>query len=132
MRKQGCAIAHTLIYPGNESVGCQHGSFDALTEFSRLSCSYIASSAHAWCSKEGDFFYGNLWGGASSFLRSEANTILNIWLYECHNGYFRYRWGDQATPALYVCHWIDAPKLNALPQVCDFTQWRTDGIFEHF
>lgn len=70
-------------------------------------------------------------GVASALMRSEANALLNIWLYECHDGYLRHRWGDQATPALYLCQWLDIPRLNATPHVCDFSAWRREGVFEH-
>lgn len=134
MRRRGCAIAHTQIYPGSYSSGCQHGAFEALQRFATLADSPSASAAHSWCSAPSgiDYFFGNLMGGASAFLRSEANTLLNVWLYECHDGYFHYRWGDQASPALYMCHWIDAPYLNASNAVCDFSHWRHSGVFEHF
>ena len=135
MREQRCVLAHTEVVPGSSHASCQHGAFAALTQFSKKSGSPIASADYSWCSQSHgpDYFYGNLMGGASSFLRSEANTLLNLWLYECDEGFFRSRWGDQVSPTLYLCHWLDIPSLNKsdVSNVCDFSNWRRDGVFEH-
>jgi hypothetical protein len=135
MQEHGCAIAHTSVLSGNgDGADCQKGAFAALLRFSELAASPIASRARPWCNRPLglDYFYGNLMGGASSFLRSEANTLLNVWLYECDEGYFRNRWGDQASPALYICQWLDAPALADAEGLCDLSHWRRDGVFEHF
>ena len=135
MRERRCVMAHTAVLPGSLHASCQRGAFAALQRFSKLSGSLSASAGREWCAQAvgPDYFFGNFMGGASSFLRSKANALLNTWLYECDEGYFRSRWGDQASPALYLCHWLDVPSLqgNATPHICDFSDWRRNGVFEH-
>jgi hypothetical protein len=62
----------------------------------------------SWCETDNQpkgYFYGNFVAYRTSFMRSELALKLSRYLYYHEGqGYFRYRWGDQAFPPAILCH----------------------------
>jgi hypothetical protein len=122
MERRGSHFFHTYLFPGNSSHSCQENAFEYTLHFSNLTNIPAKSAQYSWC-KNTDYFYGNF-VGMSSLLRSPAARLFNMWLYECTDGYFKYRWGDQASWPMYICMWLDVPDLSNNDQIADFSSWR--------
>jgi len=130
MMKRECAFLHTRIWPGNSHHSCQENAYESMVEFSKLSGRQALSVDYEWC-KNTDYFYGNLVGLSTTFFFSPAMKLFSKWLYECtrDNGYFRHRWGDQASYPIFLCQWLDIPDIRNNEQICDFSSWRGTVFF---
>jgi hypothetical protein len=132
MQKQGCLFTHSKIVSIlNEQYGsdCQNGVLDATTSFARLLGTAPASAAYRWC-RDVDYFYGNFVGFNMRFLTSPYQLYFSRWMYECvKDGYFRYRWVDQAPFPMYLCLARDIPDLANSSDVCSLSSWRNSVFF---
>lgn len=130
MVRKGCIMAHTHISNGLRDTSCNEGGDKALYRFSALgNVSSPLSGTREWC-KTPQYFYGNLMGYTTSYMFSPMNAILSTWLYECHDGFFKKRWGDQPPMTLYMCQQHDIVNISNSPLVCDFSAWR-NTYFTH-
>jgi hypothetical protein len=118
-RLRGCSVAHVGVL---DHESCNVGAREAVVRFGELTGRPPASLTHGWFQK-GDFFRGEFNAGLSHIIRSPGNTILHTWLYECNEGFFRTRWGDQAVYALFFGYWRDIPDVRNNSEVCDFSGW---------
>jgi hypothetical protein len=130
MQSADCAVLHTRLWPGESHHDCQEDAFEYTVEFGKLINYGPRSAQYDWCKKT-DYFYANFLGLSSAVFRSPAAKLFNRWLYECttDRGYFRHRWGDQASYPMYVCQWLDVPNVWDDPQICDFSRWRNKVFF---
>ena len=100
----GCSIMVTRVFPWEI---CNTNSVEAFTKFAELTGRPASSAGREWL-RVGDFTYGMFHADVSQVLRSDASAIFHTWLYECvEDGYFRYRWGDQASWTLITAMWRD-------------------------
>jgi hypothetical protein len=133
MQKQGCLFMHSKIVSIlNEQYGsdCNNGVLDTTTAFARLLGNAPASAAYRWC-RDVDYFYGNFIGFNLRFYTSPTQLYFSRWMYECvRDGYFRYRWADQALFPMYLCLARDIPDLANSSDVCSLQSWR-DSVFIH-
>jgi hypothetical protein len=123
MERTGGLFLHTQVFPGDLWHDCQENVYEYTLNFGDLAHYRARSEAYSWC-KNTDWFYGNFVGFSSRFLRSRAAKIFNSYLYECTDGYFKYRWGDQASWTAFLCQWLDIPDLANDSQIVDFSYWR--------
>jgi hypothetical protein len=127
MEHQGCVWAQSAIRkPGAGAGGkdCHDGALEALERFNKeAGLPPPPSGRHEWCSHP-FIFYGNFVAYASEYLRSPLNVILATWFYECHDGYFRARWGDQTPMAMFLCQHEDIEDVYNASSICDFSKWR--------
>ena len=128
MQEQGCLFLHTSI--NGRDTDCQDGVFQATVAFSQLLDTSPASAKYQWC-QEPHYFYGNFIGYNMYFQTTPAQLYFSRWLYECfEEGYFRHRWGDQASYPMYLCLARDIPDLRNSSDVCSLESWRND-VFKH-
>jgi hypothetical protein len=133
MQQQGCLFLHSQIVSilfERHGSDCNNGVLDATDTFSRILGTAPASASHRWC-RDVDYFFGNFVGHNLRFSASPSLLYFNRWLYECvKDGYFRYRWGDQAPWPMYLCLSRDIPDLDNNSDICSLQSWR-ENVFHH-
>ena len=121
----GCSIGVTKVFPFEV---CNTNTREAVTYFGTLTGQGAGNAIRKWLI-HGDFTYGMFNAGLSQVLRSARSTVFHTWLYECvEDGYFRYRWGDQASWTLLTGMWRDMGEdLKNSTAVClwPWKQWGT-------
>lgn len=124
------AIAHTgLVHEPHAGVNCQRGIHAALHAFVRgetarheraHSPMVARSGRHSWCSDEGlssFYLYGNFVAFATAFVRAPRVQALATYLYhEAWQGYFVFRWTDQAANMAFMCLEMDVSTAQLLNQ----------------
>ena len=133
MQQQGCLFLHSQIVSilfERHGSDCNNGVFDATDTFTRILGTEPASAAYRWC-RDVDYFYSNFVGLNLRFSASPALLYFNRWMYECvKDGYFRFRWGDQAPWPMYLCLARDIPDLANSSDICSLQSWR-ENVFHH-
>ncbi len=114
-----CVFAHTgMRIDYKPFASCQATAWEALLRFGQESKHQPAGKETKWCQRV-DYFYGNFLAYSTQFHTSDANALMNRWLYECWPGYFRNRWGDQASWVLYLCQWLNIPDPLNSTHICE-------------
>ena len=99
-----CSIMVTHVFQWEV---CNTNAIESLHKFVALTGQPAASAGREWL-RLGDFTYGMFHSDVSAVLRSGASAVFHTWLYECvEDGYFRYRWGDQASWTIITGMWRD-------------------------
>jgi hypothetical protein len=129
MKNSKCLFLHSTIK--SEKSDCNTGVIEATKDFANILGRSPYSQNYEWC-KVPYYFYGNFVGLNLEFYSSPAQQYFSRWLYECvKDGYFRYRWGDQAPFPMYLCLTRVIPNLVNNSDVCSVESWR-GSIFEHY
>lgn len=128
MRNKDCLFLHSSIDNGKSN--CNQGVVEAAKAFSNIIRMSSNSFGFEWCDVP-HYFSGNFVGYNMAFLSSPKQQYFSRWLYECvKDGYFRYRWGDQAPYPIYLCLWRHIPDIKNSSDICSIHSWR-DDIFQH-
>ena len=102
VNKTNVMIAHTSILKRFND--CERMSLRIMRDYVNLY--KISAKMSSWCSMEKleYYFYGNFVAYNSSFMTNKDVLDFTEYLYQNRSeGYFQYRWGDQATPPLLLC-----------------------------
>lgn len=132
-RVSGCAFVHTALQAKTD---CERGILDALQSFmlganSTWNPDYTAEVRNLI---EWDFqvFHGNFVGLSTNLLGHPKTLQLANYLYENFSvGYFENRWGDQAPMVALASFYLNTSDLASSDQVCDLTDLRELGFFQH-
>ena len=129
MRDKDCVFMHSEIKVDKSD--CNAGVVQAARDFAEILGGSLSSLGYEWCAVP-HYFYGNFLGFNMAFYSSPKQQYFSRWLYECvEDGYFRYRWGDQAPLSMYLCLARDIPDIKNNSDICSLESWR-GTIFQHF
>lgn len=105
------------------------------TSTAAMSTRGAAAEMAPWCEQGTgipEVFYGNFVAYRAAFMRSEAVLSLSRHLYyEVGEGYFEWRWGDQASPVAFVCHMLPAVSLTGGDERVVLLDNLRNHIFRH-
>lgn len=129
-----CVVAHSTIH---RSTDCEKDLPLALRTFSEAFPQYgiPKSIQYPWCDTNGrirDTFYCNFvaYSTRRLLLHNTVQALSDFLYHNFSQGYFQYRWGDQATPIGFLCMIYEMKDVAHDDRVCDLTYLR-NTYFNH-
>lgn len=127
MKTKNCIFFHSKTE--NCCLDCQSSNYEAMLSYGLIH-NIIPKGINSKWLKNGTYFYGNFVGGWVGMFSSKQNLHFSNYLYQSWwHGYFKHRWGDQATWPIMLALWNDIDDLND-SRICDLSYMR-NNLFVH-
>ena len=132
---QRCLVAHSAMQTSDD---CEKEVPLALQLFAKQHPQHgqPKSFGHPWCNHRGHIlkkFYGNfvVYSTERLLLHPTVQAMSSFFYHNFSQGFFQYRWGDQAPPIAFLCMLYEIENITNDYRICDISYLRDRDFFRH-